>query len=157
MMIGNTINQKIAEALKAKDDVRLSTLRLLSSAFNYERIAKQHDLSEEEELAVVKREAKKRQDAIESLRKAQQGQSTSDEATLEKRLEQEEKELAILKEFLPEEMSDDELNKLVGDAISEMGASGMKDMGKVIGQVMGRVKGRADGKKVSEMVREKLT
>jgi uncharacterized protein YqeY len=155
-MISSTINQKIAEALKAKDEVRLSTLRLLSSAFNYEKIAKQHDLSSEEELVVVKREAKKRQDAIESLKQAQSKKSTSDKATLKNRLEQEEKELAILKEFLPEEMPDRELTKLVENAITETGASSMSDMGRVIGKIMGRAKGRADGKKVSEMVRKRL-
>lgn len=156
-MLGSSINQKIADALKSKDEVRLSTLRLLSSAFNYEKIAKQHELSGEEEIAVIKREAKKRQDAIGSLREAQKGKSTSDETTLKARLEREEKELAILKEFLPEEMSDDELKKIVENAISETGASGMKDMGKVIGLVMGKAKGRADGKKVSEMIKKKLT
>jgi len=67
-MISETINQKIAEAMKARDEILLSTLRMLSSALNYEKIAKQHDLSEEEEIAVVKKEAKKRLDAISQIR-----------------------------------------------------------------------------------------
>ena len=156
-MIANTINQKIAEALKAKKEVRLSTLRLLSSAFNYERISKQHDLTEDEEITVIKREAKKRSDAIEGLKQAQGKHSTSDAATLQNRLEQEEAELQILKELLPQEMSSDETEKLIDEAISELGASGIRDMGRVIGLVMQKAKSAADGKKVAEMARSKLT
>ena len=155
-MIANTINAKIAEALKNKDEVRLSTLRLLSSALNYERIAKQHELSEEEERVVVKREAGKRRDAIEALRQAQGKSTTSDPETLKEKLVREEKELTILKSFLPDEMSDDDLWKLIEEAIAELKPIGMSDMGKVIGLVMGKAKGAADGKKVSEMVKSKL-
>lgn len=90
-MISDTINQKIAEALKAHDEIRLSTLRMLSSALNYEFIAKQHKLSEEEELVVVVKEAKKRKEAIGIYKKV----AANDRA------EKEEKELKILEEFLP--------------------------------------------------------
>lgn len=90
-MISDTISQKIAEAMKARDEIRLSTLRLLSSALNYERIAKQHELSEEEELQVVRKEAKKRKDAIEAYKKAEAFD----------RADKESKELVILEEFLP--------------------------------------------------------
>jgi hypothetical protein len=155
-MLSNTINQKIAEALKAKDEVLLSTLRLLSSAFNYERIAKQHNLSDEEEIVVIRREAKKRTDAIESLKEAQGKTSTSDTETLDKRLKQEEKELTILKEFLPQELSAEELIKLVDDAISETGASNIGDLGKVIGVVIAKAKGAAEGSKVAQLVKSKL-
>lgn len=156
-MISNSINQKIAEALKAKDEVRLSTLRMLSSALNYEYIAKQHKLSDEEEIVVVKREAKKRQDAIEALRQAQSKSSSSDPATLKKRLEQEERELEILKEYLPKEMDEGELEKLVDEAISKTQAKELKDMGKVIGMVMGEAKGKANGSKVAQIVKSKLS
>lgn len=156
-MIADSINQRIAEAMKAKDEVRLSTLRLLSSAFNYEKIAKQHNLSEEEEIAVVRREAKRRSDAIESIKLAQGKTSTSDAKTLSQRLQREEEELTILKEFLPQEISDEELEKLVDEAVLETGASDLKDMGRVIGVVMGNAKGRADGKKTADIVKSKLT
>ena len=155
-MITDNISQKIAEAMKAKNEILLSTLRLLSSALNYERIAKQHDLTNEEELVVVKREAKKRQDAIEALRLAQGKPSTSDKATLERRLGQEKEELEILKEYLPSEMADHELEKLVTETLKETSAESVKDMGRVIGLVMGKTKGRADGKKLAEMVKSKL-
>ena len=145
-MISDTITQKIGEAMKAKDEIRLSTLRMLSSALNYEKIDKQHTLSEEEELEVVRREAKKRRDAIEAYKKAGANE----------RAEKEEKELAILQEYLPEQMPDSELEKKVKEAISQAGASSMADIGKVMGVVMAKVKGRAEGGKVSELVRKNL-
>lgn len=145
-MIVPTISQKIAEAMKARDEIRLSTLRLLSSALNYEFIAKQHVLNEEEELAVVRREVKKRKDAIEAYEKAK--------AT--DRAEKEKKEMAILNEFLPAEMSEEEVTKLVDAAIAETGAKSIADMGKVMGAVMAKAGGRADGGVVSNLVKSKL-
>jgi len=145
-MIASTINQKIAEALKAKDEIRLSTLRMLSSALNYERIAKQHDLSEEEELVVVQKEAKKRKDAIEAYEKA----GATDRADKEKT------ELDILKKYLPVEMSAEELVKIINEVVGELRAEGMKDAGKVIGAVMKKAAGRAEGSKVAEIVKSKL-
>lgn len=145
-MIADTINQKIAEALKARDEIRLSTLRMLSSALNYERIAKQHELSDKEEIVVVRREAKKRLDAIEAYEKA----------GAQDRAEKEKEELRILKKYLPEDLLDEELNKLVDESISQMGAKSDQDLGRVMGVVMEKVAGRADGKKVAEMVKSKL-
>ena len=101
-MITDTITQKIGEALKAHDEIRLSTLRLLSSALNYEFIAKQHKLSEDEELVVVRKEAKKRKEAIEALRQAQGKHTTSSKADIVERMDKETKELSILQEYLPE-------------------------------------------------------
>lgn len=146
-MIRDTITQKIGEAMKAHDAIRLSTLQLLSSALNYERIAKMHDLSIEEELAVVKKEAKKRLDAIEAYEKA----------GAQDRAEKEKQELAILKQYLPEDMTDAELVVLVDESLKEVGAVGIKDMGKVIGLAMAKAKGRADGKKVADLVKGHLT
>lgn len=145
-MIAETLQAKIGEALKAKDEIRLSTLRLLSSAFNYEFIAKQHKLSEEEEIAVIQREAKKRRDAIEAYEKA----GATDRA------EKEKKEMAILQEFLPEQLSDEKLSKLVDEAVAETGASSLPDMGKVMGAVMPKVGGRADGGRISALVKARL-
>ena len=145
-MIADTITQKIAEAMKAREEIRLSTLRLLSSALNYEFIAKQHKLDEQEEIVVVRKEAKKRKEAIEAYTKAN--------AT--ERAEKEQKELEILQEFLPPEMSDEELEKIVIEAISQTKASSIKDMGKVIGIVMGKTKGTVDGSKVSLLIKSKL-
>ena len=145
-MITDSINQKIAEALKAHDEIRLSTLRLLSSAFNYEFIAKQHKLSEEEELAVVRKEAKKRKEAIEAYQKA----------GAQDRADKEQKELEILEEYLPAGLSDAEVEKIVAEAIAETGATTIADMGKVMGAAVGKAGGRAEGGKISEIVRAKL-
>jgi len=145
-MIVDTIDKQIAKAMKAKDEIRLSTLKLLSSSLHYEKIDKQHDLAEEEEIVVVQREAKKRRDEIEAYEKA----GVTDRADKEK------KELEVLAEFLPEQLSDKELEKMVMSAIKEVEASSVADMGKVIGKVMGEAKGKADGKRVSSLVKEKL-
>ena len=147
-MISNTIQKEIIGAMKAKDAVRVTTLKLLSAALHNAKIdKKREDLTTEEELVVVKKEVKKRQDAVEIYQKAKE----------KKRIEQEIKELEILQEFLPKQMSDKELAKLVEGAISEVSASSISDMGRVIGAVMAKAKGRADGKKVSEMAKGKLT
>lgn len=145
-MITDAITQKIGEALKAHDEIRLSTLRLLSSALNYEFIAKQHKLSEDEELVVVRKEAKKRKEAIEAYEKA----------GYKNRADKEAKELAILQEYLPPEVSDNEIAKLVDEAIKETEATSIKDTGKVIGLVKAKTKGAADGAKVAKLVKSKL-
>lgn len=144
-MIAQTLQQKIGEALKAHDEVRLSTLRLLSSAFNYEFIAKQHELTEEEELVVVRKEAKQRRDSIEAYKKA----GAIDRA------EREEAELKILQEYLPPEMDEVTLSKLVTDAITQLGAKTTSDMGRVIGLVKSKAP-NVDGSKIAQIVNSKL-
>ncbi len=146
-MIADTITKQITEAMKAHDEVRLSTLRLLSSALNYEKIEKQHDLTEEEELVVVRKQAKERRDAIEIYEKA----------GAHERAEKEKAELKILEEYLPSQMSDSDLEKIVDEAIKTTGASSMSDMGKVIGVVMGKTNGQADGSRVSALAKLKLS
>ncbi|MBU0572323.1 GatB/YqeY domain-containing protein [Patescibacteria group bacterium] len=146
-MITEKIKIQIIEALKSGDKLKMSTLKLLSSALHNAQIKKREELSEEEELEVVKREAKMRKDAIEAYEKA----GATDRA------EKEKKELIILQEYLPEELSEKEIEKIVDEVITSTGAADMKDMGKAIGVVMGKCKGKADGKKVSEMVRSKLS
>lgn len=145
-MITDKIRSQIMEAMKARDEVRLSTLKLLSSALNYEKIDKMHDLTEEEELAVVSKEAKQRRDSIEAYDKA----GASDRADKERA------ELQILEEYLPAQMSDEDLNKLVDDAINQTGASSMADMGKVIGAVSAKVNGQADGSRIAMAAKAKL-
>lgn len=146
-MITETIKKQIIEAMKAKDELRLSTLKLLSSSLHNAEIDKRRVLNEEEELEVVAKEAKKRKDAIEAYEKAGQ----------KERADKEKKELEILSQFLPEEISDDELGKIIDETVKELGVSNMQDMGRAIGAVMAKVKGRADGKKVSDVVRAKLS
>jgi len=146
-MIAPNIQKWIQEAMKAKDETRLSTLRLLASALSYEKIAQQRDLTEVEELGVVKREAKKREDAIEAY--IQVGAP--------ERADQEKKELRILKSFLPPEMSDVELRKVVEETITSMGVLKPNDMGRVIGAVKAKVGVAADGAKIAQMVKVRLS
>ena len=144
-MIAQTLQQKIGESMKAHDDVRTSTLRLLLSAFNYERIDKQHELTDEEEITVVRREVKQRRDSIEAYDKANRRDLSDKEKA----------EMAILSEYLPPEMSDAELVKLVDEAVGQIKPEGMKDMGKVIGFVKSKAP-NTDGGKVAELVKQKL-
>jgi len=146
-MIADTITKMIGEAMKARDPIRLSTLQLLSSALNYEFIAKQHKLSEEEEVVVVKKEAKKRKEAIE----AYQAVKAFDRADKEKA------ELAILQEFMPPEMGDEELIKIVDETLTQFDKPTLAEMGRIIGAVMGKVKGQVDGNRVAGLVKEKLS
>ena len=145
-MITTTIMQKIGEAMKAHDTVRVSTLRMLSSELKNEKINLQHELTNEEELVVVRKEAKKRKEAIEMYTKAN---------ALE-RVENEKAELAILQKFLPPEVTEEEIVKLVEETIKEMGASTMQDMSKVIATVKSKNSG-VDGGLVANLVRSKLS
>lgn len=155
-MISTEITKKIHEAMKKKEEVRLSTLRMLSSALNYEKIAKQHDLSEDEELSVVQKEAKKRKDAIEAYEKA----------GAKDRADKEREELKILQEYLPEEMGEEELSKIIEEAVEDYKKDLPADathqvlqagMGKIIGTVKSKVGMKADGAKIAQLVKEKLT
>ena len=145
-MLSKKIDDDLIAAQKNKDVVRVSTLRLLKSAIHNALIAKKDKLTEDDIIAVLKREAKQRRDAIE---KFQQG-NRQDLAA------KEEAEHEILKAYLPEEINPEELLAVVKESISESGASGPRDMGKVIKLVLEKVKGRADGKIVSVMVNREL-
>jgi len=144
-MIVPTLMQKIGDAMKAHDSVRVSTLRMLLSEFKNEKINKQHDLTDEEELIVLRREAKKRKEAIEMYTKAN---------ALEQ-AENEKAELVILSEFLPAEVTEEEVEKLVNESIRELGAKDLSSMGKVIADVKTKNSG-VDGSLVAKLVREKL-
>jgi len=145
-MIADHLTKQIQDAMKARDTIRLTTLQMLKSALNYKRIDLMHDLTDEDELAVVRTEAKKRRDAIDAYTKAKRNELAEKEQT----------ELKILEEFLPQQMSNEELTKIVKSSIAELGATSMADMGKIIGSVMGKTKGSADGSRVSSLVKEEL-
>ena len=144
-MIAQTLQAKIGESLKSGDRVRLETLKMLSSAFNYEKINLQHELTDEEEIAVIRKEVKQRRDSIEAYDKA----NRSDLSSAEKA------ELVILQEFLPPEMDDSELQKIVDEAVTTTGATSMADMGKVIGMVKSKAPS-VDGSRIATLVRAKL-
>ena len=138
----------LKEAMMNKDTVRSGVLKMLKTDLTNEEIKNDRkDLTADQAMAVIQRAAKQRKDSIEEYRKAEKPD----------RVAEEEAELKILEEFLPEQLSEDAVKKIVEEAIKESGAEDMKDMGKVMGIVMGKVKGQADGKMVQDLVRSKLS
>ena len=137
---------EIKEAMKARDAERRDALRLIVNALKSSEKELQRPLSDDEELQVLQRERKRRIEAAEAFRTGGH----------DDRAEAEERELAILEEFMPEPLSEDEIEEIVDDAIAEVGATSMADLGRVMADVMPQIAGRADGSQVSQIVREKL-
>jgi len=145
------INNDLKQAMREKNELVVSVLRMLSSAIKNKEISlrgqSQADLSDEQIVEVIKSEIKKRKDSIEVYRQGGR----------EDLANKEEKEKDLLEKYLPVQMSDEELESITGETIAAMGEVGEKDFGKVMGQVMAKVKGRADGDKVSQAVKKFLT
>ena len=144
MELLNKIQNDIKSALKEGDSFKVTALRQLQAALQNEQIAKGKDkeMSEEDAIAVLRKEAKRRKESIDVYK----------EAGRDELAEKEQKELDLVKEYLPEELPDEEIKKIVDEVV----ASGEDHMGKVMGQVMGRVAGRADASRVSAIVKEAL-
>jgi len=140
------IEQEVRQAMLARDEQRRDALRLILSSLRSAEKELQRPLSEGEELQVLQRERKKRQEAAEAFRSGGREQQAANE----------EAELAILQEFMPEPLDEDELERIVDDAIAENKATSIRDMGRVMADVMPQIAGRADGSAVSQLVREKL-
>jgi uncharacterized protein len=146
MTITERIQGELGAAAKAGDRPRLATLRLVLDALNKEAKEARAPLDEQREVAVLRRERKRRAEAAEGFRKG--GREDSARA--------EEAEVVVIEEYLPAEMSDEELERLVADALAETGADSQSEMGKVMAAAMSKAGGRADGKRVSELVRTRL-
>ncbi|HET9507177.1 MAG TPA: GatB/YqeY domain-containing protein [Gaiellaceae bacterium] len=140
------IEAQLKEAMRERDDERRDALRLILSSLRGAEKELQRDLHEDEELQVLQRERKKRVEAAEAYRTAGRDEQA----------EKEEAELEVLEEFMPEPLGEDELEEIVDDVIAEVGATSMRDIGRVMADVMPQVAGRADGSAVSQLVREKL-
>jgi uncharacterized protein len=147
MGITEQIQTEVTEATKARDQQRLSALRLVLDALKKEAKDAREDLDEQAEIAVLQRERKRRAEAAEAYRNGGRAELA----------EKEEAEAAVIDRYLPEQLSDADLESLVDDAIAETGASSPKEMGKVMSALMPKVAGRADGKRVSGVVRGKLS
>jgi len=141
-----TIEDEVKEAMRSRDAERRDALRLIVNALKGTEKELQRPLSDDEELQVLQRERKKRVEAAEAFRAGGR----------EEQAAAEERELAILQEFMPEPLSEDEIEEIVDDAIAEVGATSMADLGRVMADVMPQIAGRADGSSVSQIVREKL-
>lgn len=147
MALADQIDQDLTAALKAGQNERLSVLRLIKTALKYQQIQSGQELSDADVLKVLQREAKQRRDSIKQYTDGGREDLAQDE----------QRELAIIEQYLPQQMSQDELAKIVDRAVTETGASGPAQMGVVIGTVMKEVAGRADGAAVSALVKQRLT
>lgn len=145
-MLAAKIQEDLKQAQLQKDELKVGTLRLLLSELGYAQIKKQGELSDEDIVLVVQREIKKRKEAAAGFR-----QGGREESALK-----EDQEAQVLSAYLPEQLSDDQLQKIIEETINDMGAGAIADMGKVIGVVLGKVKGQADGGRISSLVRDKL-
>jgi len=140
------IEAELTAARRAREDARRDALALLLNALRSAEKDLQRPLSEDESLQVLQRERKKRVEAIDAF----------EAAGREEQADKEELELEVLEEFMPEPLSEEELEELVDDVTAEVGATSIRDLGRVMADAMPRVSGRADGSVVSQLVREKL-
>lgn len=145
-MLLDQILTDLKNAQLSRDEVKVSTLRLLLSEIRNGEIAKGQPLSDEDIISIISREVKKRKEAAAGFRTGGREESAL----------KEEAESKVLESYLPAQISNEELTKIISETINEMGASGVTDMGKVIGAVMSKVKGKAEGAQVSAIVKDKL-
>jgi uncharacterized protein YqeY len=146
MSLIGRLEGELEQAMKERDAQRRDALRLILSSLRSAEKELQRPLHDEEELQVLQRERKKRVEAAEAFRAAGR----------EEQADAEEAELDVLEEFMPEPLTDEELEEIVDDAIAENGATSLRDLGRVMADVMPQIAGRADGSAVSQLVREKL-
>jgi uncharacterized protein YqeY len=146
MSLIGRIEAELQEAIRGRDTERRDALRLILSALRSAEKELQRPLHDAEELQVLQRERKRRIEAADAFRAAgRDGQAAA-----------EERELAVLEQFMPEPMTEEELEEIVDEVIAEVGATSLRDLGRVMADVMPQVAGRADGSVVSQVVREKL-
>ena len=147
MSVQQEVMNKMKEAMKSKDTVALTALRALKSAFMLANTeAGAGELSEEQELKIIQKQVKQRKDSAEVFI-SQDRQDLADPELAEAK---------VLEQFLPEALSEEEIAKVVVEVIAQVGAEGMKDMGKVMGVVSKKLAGKADGKTISTIVKQKL-
>ena len=146
MSLITRIEEELKEARLERDADRRDALSLILNALRASQKELQRPLSDEEELQVLQRERKRRVEAAEAFRAGGR----------EEQAEDEEYELEVLEEFMPEPLSEEDIEEIIDDVISEVGATNIRDMGRVMAGVMHQVSGRADGSTVSQLVKEKL-
>jgi len=148
MSIKETLQANLTEAIRSRDEIVSGTIRMVLTAITNEEVSgkEARTLTDAEIITVLSREAKKRREAAEAFADA----GRADKAALEKA------EGEVIAKYLPEQMSEDEIKKLIAAAIAQTGASGPADMGKVMGVIKGQTAGKADGSIVSGLVKEAL-
>jgi len=141
------LKNDLKEAMKAKDNFKRDVIRFLMSAVKQVEVDERKELSDEDIMKIIQKSVKQREDAIAQYK----------EGGREDLVEKEQKEAEILKSYLPQQLSDEELKEIVKKVIEEVGASSMKDMGKVMGAAIKKTAGRADGKRINAIVKELLS
>ena len=144
--IKTQISNDVKDAMRSKDKDRLAALRLILAAFKQKEVDERSELSDELSISILNKMAKQHRDSIEQF-----GQANRDDL-----IKKEQLELDIIESYLPEKLSEEEVNLLIDEAISETGANSVKDMGKVIGLLKGKLQGQADMGEVSRLIRGKL-
>ncbi len=147
MGLKERLKADMKEAMKAKDKIKLSTIRMINSLIKNAEIEKRGELTDEEIIQLLMKYAKQRKESIEMYEKGGR----------QDLVEKEKAELAVVESYLPKQMSEEEIREIVKQTIEEVGASSIKDMGKVMKAVMPKVKGRADGSVVNRIVKELLS
>jgi len=144
--VRDDISRDTKEAMRDRDRLRVEALRMLSAALKNAGIEKGEPLTEDEELTILRRQLKQREESAEAFRKAgREGQARKEES-----------EADIVRRYLPAPLSDEELKRVIDEAVEEIGAASMRDMGAVMGRATERTGGRADGKRLSAFARERL-
>lgn len=146
MSLKDQLRETLKEAMKSRDALRKKVMRMALAKVKNAEVEKQADLEEPELLGILEKEVKARHETIEGAQQAGRPDL----------IEEAEAEIAILEEFLPEALSEEELRTIVEDVIAQVRATSMRDMGKVMGALMPKIKGRADGGLANKMVRETL-
>jgi len=147
MSLIERIDTDLKVAMKSSNKAAVSTLRLVKSSLKYKQIEKGGDLTDDDVVSVLSSLVKQRRDSIEQYEKG----GRDDLASVEKN------EIEIIQQYLPAQMSDEDIQAVINAAVEELGASGQKDIGNVMKAVMPRLKGRADGKKVNALVSKRLS
>ena len=141
------ITDDVKAAMRSKDKDRLAVLRLITAAIKQIEVDQRITLDDDQVIGVLEKMLKQRKDSIEQFSKAGRDELVAQEAA----------EIEIIQHYLPEQLSDDELNSLINDAISTTGAASMKDMGKVMGMLKPKLTGRADMGQVSRIIKDQLS
>jgi uncharacterized protein len=144
--IKNKISDDVKAAMRSKDKERLGALRLIQAAFKQKEVDERIELNDDQTIVILDKMAKQHRDSISQFKEANRNDL----------VEVEEFELNIIEEYLPAQLSEDEINSLIDNAISKTGAESIKDMGKVMGILKGELQGRADMGKVSGLIKARL-
>lgn len=145
-MLKEQLNEDLKKFMKAKNPIALNTVRLVIADIKNKEIEKNSELTDEEILQIIRKQIKTREDSIQQFKSAGRDDLANKEA----------QEIEILKKYLPEDLTDEELDKIIQETIKELNASSKKDFGRVIKEVIQKVQGRADNKKISELISKKL-